>query len=114
MDRIKKYQEILKKTFVEHTKISIANMPNVKSELIINEAKTHFILIDIGWHEEEFIHDWVFHFELKDSKVYGHKNMTDFDIVGQLIKNGIAEKDIIITILEGTDSLSETQLGEAA
>jgi len=114
MDRIKKYQKILKKTFERHAKINIANMPNVKSEIIIDEDKKHFILFDIGWHEDEFIHDCIFHFELKEGKVHGHKNTTDFDIIQELVENGIDKKDIIITILEEADSISETQLGEAA
>lgn len=114
MDSVKKYQDILRKTLEAHTKISIANMPKVKSELIIDEGKKHFILIDIGWDKDEFIHDWVYHFELKNGKVYGHKNTTDFDIVGQLIKNGIAKKDIIISFLQEGQLDEETQLEEAA
>jgi len=114
MDKIKKYQNILKKTLEKQANINIANMPKVKSTLIIDKDKKHYILLDIGWNNDEFIHDWVFHFELKGSKIYGHKNMTDFDIVAALIENGIDKKDIIISVLEEPTNLSESQLGEAA
>ena len=114
MDKINKYKKILKNSLNKHSKITFENMPLVKSEVIIDKTKNHYILMDMGWSNLGFIHKWVFHFEIKEGKLHLHKNMTDFDIIAELIENGIDKKDIVITILEGTDSLPTTQLGEAA
>ena len=114
MDKINKYQKILEEVLREQSEGKSENMPLVKSKLIIDKKEQHFILMDMGWSQLGFIHNWVFHIEIKDQKVHLHKNMTDFDIVGTLIENGIAKEDIIITVLEEPSNLSESQLGEAA
>ena len=114
MDKIKKYRKILKDILIRHSKIKFENMPLVKSEVIIDSNKRHFILMDMGWSNLGFIHKWVFHIEIKDGKVYLHKNMTDFDIVEALIENGINKQDIMISILEDPTKLSDTILEEAA
>lgn len=114
MDRIKKYKNILKKILEKQTKITIANMPNVKSKLFIDAAKENYILLDMGWHEDEFIHDIVYHFEIKQDKIYGYKNITDFDIVAELVENGIDKNDFIFSILNESNDTSNPQLEEAA
>jgi len=114
MDKIKKYRKILKDILVKHSKIKFENMPLVKSEVIIDADKKHFILMDIGWSNLGFIHKWVFHFEIKKDKIYLHKNSTDFDIIKALIENEIPKDDIVISVLEEPANLSEVQLGEAA
>jgi len=114
MDKIKKYKKIIRKVYLEMAKLQPENMPLVKSNIIIDKEERHFILMDMGWSQLGFIHNWVFHFEIKDGKVYGHKNMTDFDIVAELVENGIDKKDIVITVLEEPENLSEPQFGEAA
>ena len=114
MDKIKKYRKALKDILVRHSKIKFENMPLVKSEVIIDTNKRHFVLMDMGWSNLGFIHKWVFHLEIKEDKVYLHKNMTDFDIVEALIENGIKKTDIVISILEEPTNLSDTLFGEAA
>ncbi len=114
MDKIKKYKKILKNILVKHSKINFENMPLVKSEVIIDTDKKHFILMDMGWSNLGFIHKWVFHFEVKNDKVYIHKNSTDFDIIKAVIENGIPKSDIVISVLEEPTNLSDAILGEAA
>lgn len=89
-------------------------MPNVTSKIIIDKKKKHFILIDMGWCNLGFIHNWVFHIEVKNSKIHLHKNMTDFDIVEELVENGIDKDDFVFTMLNEPKDVYKAQLGEAA
>ena len=77
-------------------------------------AEKHFILMDIGWSDLGFIHNWVFHIEIKKEKIHLHKNMTDFNMVEALTDQGVPQSDIVISVLQEPTNLSDIQLGEAA
>jgi len=100
MDKLKKYRKILTKILERHAAIKIDNMPLVVSKLIIDKTQTNFLIFDIGWHKKSFVHNIVFHFEIKKGKIYAYKNATDFDIIGELIETGIPENEFIIPELE--------------
>ena len=114
MEKIKKYQIILEKILNKHAKVKADNMPLVKSRVIIDQAKRHFILMDMGWSHIGFIHNWVFHFELIGDKVHLHDNSTDFDIIEELVEYGIAKTDMVISVLEEPDFDENGKLKEAA
>lgn len=114
MDKINKYKKILKRVLDKHSKVNFENMPNLKSEVIVDTVKNHYILMDMGWTNLGFIHKWVFHFELKGDKIHLHKNMTDFNIVEELVENGINKDDFVFTMLNEPKDVHKAQLGEAA
>lgn len=96
MEKAIKYQQIIRSVLEHHLQDAIANMPDVHSELIIDEAGHHFILVDMGWNDKKYIHDWVFHIEIKNDKIWIHEDLTDIGIAKELIENGIPESDIIL------------------
>lgn len=51
----------------------------------------------MGWQDDEFIHEWVFHIEIRDNKVWIHEDLTDANIGQILIDAGIEESDIRIS-----------------
>lgn len=92
-----KYSQIIKSKLNEIAQSSIANLPDLKTELIIDKNKNHYILLDMGWQDNEFIHEWVFHIEIKNDKVWVHEDMTDVNIAQELIDAGINASDIRIS-----------------
>lgn len=113
MDKLKNYRKILNKILQWHASIKIDNMPMVTSKLIVDKVENNFVVFDIGWHKKSFIHNIVFHFEIKEEKIYCYKNASDFDIIGELIESGIPESEFIIPELN-LSKPNNTQLGEAA
>ena len=97
MEILTKYKHIIKEILEDFAKTTIANLPDVKTKLIIDKNDNHFILLDIGWQEDEFIHEWVFHIEIKEDKVWIHEDTTDANIAQMLIDAGIDESDIRIS-----------------
>jgi len=113
MDKLKTYRKILIKVLERHATIKIDNMPLVASKLIIDKTQTNFLVFDIGWHKKSFVHNIVFHFEIKEGKIYAYKNATDFDIIGELIEAGIPENEFIIPEIDLSEP-KNTALEEAA
>lgn len=97
MDRIKKYQNIIK-TYLENwldTKSSQGIMPH----LSIDEENTDYILLHFGWSKNKYTHGITFHVQIKDDKVWIHQDNTDVDIASILVENGIPKKDIVLGFL---------------
>ena len=84
MDKLIKYQKALQGLLSIQASHPIYNMPDVKSELIISSDKRHYMLIDMGWHKDKFVHDCSFHFEIKNAQIWVHANVTDLNIEKEL------------------------------
>ena len=70
-------------------------MPNIKLQLIVDEASNNYVMFMFGWYKEKYIHNLMFHIELKDEKVWVYENNTDYLIEDALIESGIDHQDIV-------------------
>lgn len=96
MDKITKYKQILKKELERHATIRFANAPEIESRLLIDEGENNFLLMNVGWSNRRYHHGIVFHFEIKNEKVWLLKNNTDTDIGTKLSELGIPKSDIVL------------------
>lgn len=113
MDRIKKYQKILEKFFVEQAAIQDRQNNGLKAHLSINKAKTDFILIKMGWRGKLFVHTVTFHIEIKNGQVWIYENKIDIDLPKILVDAGVAKEDIVLGFLSPTlRAYTEYSVGE--
>jgi hypothetical protein len=42
----------------------------------VNKEQMHFIVLSTGWYKAEYIHDWMFHLEIRDNKVWVQEDTT--------------------------------------
>ena len=96
MDKIEKYKKIIQEELKYQATKTLYNAPNVKRQLIINAEKTDFILLSLGWDDDNFLHTILFHYQIKDNKVWLMKNNTNVLINQIMIENGIHKNDITI------------------
>lgn len=99
MDRIKKYQRILELFFIERAAIQDRQKSGLSAHLLINEARTDFLLLKIGWAKKMFVHTVTFHMLIKDQKIWIYENKTDVDVAQLLVENGVAKADIVLGYL---------------
>jgi hypothetical protein len=64
--------------------------------VIIDTKRNHFELVSVGWQKGKFVHDVVFHFDIKDDKIWIMQNWTDIKISKELISRGVDSNDISI------------------
>jgi len=96
MDKIKKYQDILIDYLEDYATIKPANQPNVESKVIVDRENNHFQLLRIGWEGEQYIFTVVFHFDIKDGKIWFQRNITEREVVDELMERGVAREDIVL------------------
>ena len=41
----------------------------------------------------------IFHFDIKDGKIWVQRNISDYDIVGDIEAEGVPKKDIVLAFL---------------
>ena len=96
MDKITTYQNIINHILSKWTNYSNTDMPNVKYELLVDENKCNYILYVIGWHNNNYHHDWVYHLQIKGDKIWIHEDRTDEPIANVLIQKGIDQSAIVL------------------
>ncbi len=100
MDKVKKYQDILVAYLKDYAKIKPANMPDIDSYVITDWENNHFQLLQTGWNNHRYVFTVVFHFDIKDGKVWFQLNITDRDVVDDLMDMGVAREDIVLGFRE--------------
>ncbi len=94
---MKKYQDVLVAYLDDFAKKSrLVNMPDVENRVIADLQNNSFQLLRIGWQGERFMFSVVFHFDIKDGKVWFQRNITEREVVDKLVEMGIPEEDIIL------------------
>ena len=99
IDKIKSYKKILLDEMEYQAGLSFANAPELKRQLIVNEDRSEFILLMMGWSKKRYKHGVLFHFEIKEDKVWLHVNHTDVEIGERLAEKGIPKSDIVLGFL---------------
>ncbi|MFN7118536.1 MAG: XisI protein [Saprospiraceae bacterium] len=95
MEQIIKYQHIITSLLEEYASYKLAT-PGIESQVICDTLRHHYQLMRVGWDGNEYIHYIVFHFDIKDGKVWIQENRTDVDIAEALVERGIPKSDIVL------------------
>ena len=95
MEKVKKYQKAVLKILGEYAAIKSPFMPEVENKVIADTKSHQYQLVRMGWYKDRHVNYTVFHFEIKDGKVWIQENRTDVRIEEELMDAGIAKKDIM-------------------
>ena len=96
MDKVKKYQNILIGYLNDYAKISPVNLPNLDRQVIADCTNNHFQLTYVGWQGERFVFSTIFHFDIKEGKIWVQRNNTERVIDEELVNLGVKARDIVL------------------
>lgn len=95
MDRLEKYREVIKQAVC----MIAAELPaeeNIRTEMICDDERGHYTLLQIGWEEDSRVHGILFHCDILNDKIYLEHNGTDIDIAGMFFEAGIPASEIVL------------------
>ncbi|MEM9848442.1 MAG: element excision factor XisI family protein [Bacteroidota bacterium] len=95
MDKTLKYKEAILQVLDYPMQGSNSDMPNVISQLVVDEEKGLYAMFLFGWYMEKYIHNLMFHLELKGTQIWIYENNTDYLIDEALQAKGVDVQDII-------------------
>ena len=96
MDKLKKYRGILQSIILRYAKY---NPSYSKTEWlpICDDERNEYLLMDVGWEEnEDRTYLTVFHFRIKNDKIYVEQDNTDANPVQQMLDAGVPKEDIVL------------------
>ncbi|MEM8527346.1 MAG: element excision factor XisI family protein [Bacteroidota bacterium] len=95
MDRALKNKEALLQILDELSKGSNSDLLDARTQLLADEEKEIYALFFIGWAEDRYIHNLMFHFAMKEGQVWIYENNTDYLVHEGLMNLGVKKEDII-------------------
>lgn len=95
MDKMTKYQNIII-SFIEEQASQKLSMEGVENQILADKDRNHFQLVSVGWHKRQYYHHVVFHFDIKDGKIWIQRNDTEVMVADELIGRGVAREDIVL------------------
>ncbi|HFA52218.1 MAG TPA: XisI protein [Bacteroidetes bacterium] len=96
MGKALKYQKIIQQLLEEYAVIKPINWPDAEHQIISDIKDNHYQLVRMGWKNGRYHHYSIFHFDIKDGKIWVRQNRTDVDIEGELIDLGVAKNEIVL------------------
>lgn len=97
MANTKKYENIIRQLLEEYASVKSPFWPDVENQVLIDTDRHHYQLVRLGWDDRRnFVHYVVFHFDIKDGKIWIQANNTDRNIADELATLGARPEDIIL------------------
>jgi len=95
MDKLTKYRKIVKDLLNEYSQIPQQDSC-LNWQLIIDEKNDRYLLLSIGWINQQRVHHCVIHLDIIDGQVWIQANNTDQLIGEELVTAGIDKNDIVL------------------
>ncbi len=96
MDNTKKYSIIIQKVLEEFVATRKSSKNEIQTLLLCDTVRHHYQIVRMGWPNEQQVFNVIFHIDLIDGKIWVQRNMSDYDIVGDIEVQGVPKKDIVL------------------
>ena len=92
-----RYRQILLDLLQHWAAYTPVNLSEAEAQVIADLQRDHFQLVRLGWRDDAFVHNTIFHFDIKaNDKIWIQANWTDVDIAAELINRGVDKSDIVL------------------
>jgi hypothetical protein len=99
MDKLVRYREIIKKSlenYIGLTNSTLDSTENVETQLLIDSKHDHYQVILVGWENRKRVYSPIFHLDIKNEKIWVQQNVSDFDLIQEIMDEGIPQTDIVL------------------
>jgi hypothetical protein len=95
MDTLNTYKDIVEQILGVYTTIPYSR-GDLRCEAIFDRQRGRFVLMTVGWDDEERVHFPVIHIDIVDGKLWIQTDNTDCAIASELVAAGIPKSDIVL------------------
>ncbi|MEG4629243.1 XisI protein [Microcoleus sp. AR_TQ3_B6] len=96
MDTRFKYPEIIKTILQEHANFRNTLPDGYHSQLIFDDDRGGYLVLDIGWNDDNYLHATPIHINLIDGKIWIQYDDTEEGVATDLLAAGIPKEDIVL------------------
>jgi len=95
LDKLDQYRSILRQVVEKHASMPIGDR-QIESVPICDPVQDHYLLMSLGWDRVGRAHHVIFHFRLKEGKVWIEWDGIEYGIAHDLLEAGIPKEDIVM------------------
>ena len=89
------YRELVQKIIRQHAgEQSEENIEN--AEIVFDTERDRYLLLYVGWHDEDRMHGCPIHIDIKDGKIWIQRDFTEEGLAYQLVELGVPKTDIVL------------------
>lgn len=70
--------------------------PDSELQLIIDEKNDHYLLLELGWYQDQRLYGSLIHLDLINGKIWIQQDGTEEGIANELVKLGISPQKIVL------------------
>jgi hypothetical protein len=96
MDTRLRYQEIIKTILQEHTNYRAAIPDGYNSQVLFDDERGSYLVLDIGWNGDKYLHATPIHINLIGDKIWIQYDDTEEGVATDLLAAGIPKEDIVL------------------
>jgi hypothetical protein len=98
---VPEYPKLIKQILIEYVELSNRH-PNsdIETFLIVDEAKFHYIWMNLGWQNGERVTGMTVYVRVRDSKFWIEEDWTEDGIAIDLVRAGVPKEDIVLAFHE--------------
>ncbi len=96
MDKVKKYEKYILDFLREYTDEAPPLQSGVEAQIIADKENYHYQLMYIGWHKDSYYLNIIFHFDIKNEKIWIQENNTDVLVGKYFVEKGVPKSDIVL------------------
>jgi hypothetical protein len=94
MERLN-YRDLVKQLLTQYLSYQTTEDP-IEKEAIFDEERGRYLLLHVGWLEEERIHGCPIHIDIKDGKIWIQRDFTEAGLAEELVNLGVPKNDIVL------------------
>lgn len=96
MDTQLKYQSIIKSILQNHVDYRATLPDGYTSQLIFDDERGQYLILDVGWSGDKYLHSTPIHISLIGDKVWIQYDDTEEGVATDLMAAGISKEDIVL------------------
>lgn len=96
MDTRLKYQSIVKNVLQNHADYRATLPDSYTSQPIFDDERGQYLILDMGWHGDKYLHATPIHISLIDDKVWVQYDDTEEGVATDLMAAGVPKEDIVL------------------
>jgi XisI protein len=97
MDKLADYPKLIKRILTEYVDLCNRHpQPDIETFLIVDEAKAHYIWMNLGWQNGDRITGMTVYVRIQDGKFWIEEDWTEDGIATDLVRAGVPKEDIVL------------------
>jgi hypothetical protein len=101
MDKLTEYPKLIKRILTEYIELCKQHpSPGIETFLIADEAKAHYIWMNLGWQNGDRITGMTVYVRLQNGKFWIEEDWTEYGIANDLVRAGVPKEDIVLAFHE--------------